>query len=71
MISQAVNGIALNPLRGDVFIAVYAELAGRRIKRIARATKWDNQLGNFCEWANSGIRFRRSAIDKWIAEGRR
>ena len=31
MISQAVNGITLNLLRGDVFIAVYAELAGRRI----------------------------------------
>jgi hypothetical protein len=34
MISQAVNGITLNPLRVDVFIAVYAELAGRRIERM-------------------------------------
>ena len=28
--AQAVNGIALNPLRVDVFIAVYSELAGHR-----------------------------------------
>jgi hypothetical protein len=28
--AQAVNGIALSPLRVDVFIAVYSELAGHR-----------------------------------------
>jgi hypothetical protein len=37
--AQAVNGIALNPLRVDVFIAVYAELADRRIERIAPPPK--------------------------------
>ena len=30
LISQAVNGITLNPLRVDVFIAVCSGLAGRR-----------------------------------------
>jgi hypothetical protein len=35
MISQAVNGIALNLLRGDIFIVVYAELAVRRLERTA------------------------------------
>jgi hypothetical protein len=34
MISQAVNGVALNLLRGDVFIAVYVELAVRRLERV-------------------------------------
>lgn len=40
--AQAVNRITLNLLRDDVFIAVYAELAGRRID--PEAAPLDNWL---------------------------